>query len=77
MSAVNDFNKQMVDEFRANHGKLGGMFEGGTMLLLHHNGAKSGTERVEPARLSAPRRWVRGVRFEGRRAHPTPTGTTT
>ena len=48
MSEVNDFNKQMVDEFRANHGKLGGMFEGGTMLLLHHNGAKSGTERVNP-----------------------------
>ena len=48
MSAVNDFNKQMVDEFRANHGKLGGMFEGGTMLLLHHKGAKSGTERVNP-----------------------------
>ena len=48
MSAVNDFNKQMVDEFRANHGKLGGMFEGGTMLLLHHNGAKTGTERVNP-----------------------------
>ncbi len=48
MSDVKDFNTQMIDEFRANHGKLGGRFEGGTMLLLHHNGAKSGTERVNP-----------------------------
>jgi deazaflavin-dependent oxidoreductase (nitroreductase family) len=48
MSAVNDFNTQMIEEFRANHGKLGGPFEGGTMLLLHHWGAKSGKERVNP-----------------------------
>ncbi len=53
MSAVNDFNQQMIDEFRANHGKLGGMFEGNTMLLLHHNGAKSGTERVNPLAYQA------------------------
>ena len=48
MSDVKDFNTQMIDEFRTNHGKLGGPFEGGTMLLLHHKGAKSGTERVNP-----------------------------
>ncbi len=48
MSDVKDFNTQMIEEFRANHGQLGGPFAGGTMLLLHHNGAKSGTERVNP-----------------------------
>ena len=48
MSDVKDFNTQMIDEFRANHGQLGGRFSGGTMLLLHHKGAKSGTERVNP-----------------------------
>ncbi|HMK10668.1 MAG TPA: nitroreductase family deazaflavin-dependent oxidoreductase [Acidimicrobiales bacterium] len=48
MSQVNDFNAQMIEEFRANHGQLGGRFAGGTMLLLHHKGAKTGTERVNP-----------------------------
>ena len=45
---MNDFNAQMIEEFRANHGELGGRFAGGTMLLLHHQGAKSGIERVNP-----------------------------
>jgi deazaflavin-dependent oxidoreductase (nitroreductase family) len=48
MSDVKDFNTQIIEEFRANHGQLGGGFAGGTMLLLHHKGAKSGTERVNP-----------------------------
>ena len=48
MPEMNDFNQQMIKEFRENHGKLGGPFEGGTMLLLHHTGAKSGKERVNP-----------------------------
>lgn len=43
-----DFNAQIIDEFRANDGKVGGMFEGGTLLLLHHTGAKTGTSRVNP-----------------------------
>ncbi len=41
MSDVKDFNTQMIDEFRANHGQLGGPFAGGTMLLLHHKGARA------------------------------------
>jgi len=45
---VSDFNQQIIDEFRANEGKVGGGFEGAPMLLLHHRGAKSGTERVNP-----------------------------
>jgi len=43
-----DFNAKVIDEFRANEGRVGGMFEGMPMLLLHHTGAKSGTERVNP-----------------------------
>ena len=47
-SALNDFNRQIVEEFRANGGKVGGPFEGGTLLLLHTTGAKSGTARLSP-----------------------------
>jgi len=43
-----DFNAQVIDEFRANRGRVGGMFEGLPMLLLHHVGAKSGESRVAP-----------------------------
>jgi deazaflavin-dependent oxidoreductase (nitroreductase family) len=45
---VDDFNGQIIAEFRANGGKVGGPFEGADMLLLHHTGARSGTERVSP-----------------------------
>jgi deazaflavin-dependent oxidoreductase (nitroreductase family) len=43
-----DFNSQVIDEFRANGGKAGGMFEGMPLLLLHNVGAKSGREFVTP-----------------------------
>jgi deazaflavin-dependent oxidoreductase (nitroreductase family) len=48
MADVVDFNKAIIEEFRANGGKLGGNFEGAPMLLLHTTGAKSGKERVNP-----------------------------
>jgi deazaflavin-dependent oxidoreductase (nitroreductase family) len=41
-------NSEIIDEFRANGGKVGGPFEGATLLLLHTTGAKSGKERVNP-----------------------------
>ena len=43
-----EFNKQIVTEFRENGGKVGGMFAGSPMILVHHVGAKSGVERVSP-----------------------------
>ena len=43
-----DFNAQIIEEFRANEGRVGGMFEGATLLLLHHTGARSGKRRVNP-----------------------------
>lgn len=43
-----DFNREIIAEFRANGGKVGGPFEGATLLLLHTTGAKSGAPRVNP-----------------------------
>ena len=48
MTAAQDWNSQIIAEFRANEGKVGGPFEGGTLLLLHTVGAKSGKPRVNP-----------------------------
>lgn len=48
MSEWNDRNQKIIDEFRANGGKVGGPFEGKTLLLLHTKGAKSGQERINP-----------------------------
>ena len=43
-----DFNQQVITEFRDSAGKVGGMFDGKALLLLHHVGAKSGTDRIAP-----------------------------
>ena len=45
---MSDFNQAIIQEFRANAGKVGGSFEGATMLLLHTVGAKSGQPRTNP-----------------------------
>jgi len=44
----NDFNAQVIKEFRENGGKVGGMFEGAPLLLLTNTGAKSGQPRIAP-----------------------------
>ena len=46
--AVHDFNTSIIEEFRANGGVVGGMFEGRTMLLLHTTGRTSGAARTSP-----------------------------
>jgi deazaflavin-dependent oxidoreductase (nitroreductase family) len=43
-----DWNQKIIDEFRANEGKLGGQFEGAPLLLINTKGAKSGKQRVSP-----------------------------
>jgi deazaflavin-dependent oxidoreductase (nitroreductase family) len=48
MADTKDFNATIIEEFRANGGKVGGSFDGATLLLLHTTGAKSGKERVNP-----------------------------
>lgn len=45
---ANDWNKRIIDEFHANQGKVGGPFEGATLLLLTTTGAKSGQKRTTP-----------------------------
>jgi deazaflavin-dependent oxidoreductase (nitroreductase family) len=45
---MSDWNTNIIEEFRANEGRVGGPFEGAPMILIHHIGAKSGTERVAP-----------------------------
>src|SRR5215218_5554942 len=44
----NEFNRQLIEEFRANGGQVGGMFAGAPLLLLTTTGAKSGQPRVAP-----------------------------
>jgi deazaflavin-dependent oxidoreductase (nitroreductase family) len=45
---LNAFNQQIIDEFRANGGKVTGMFAGAPLMLLTHIGAKSGLPRTSP-----------------------------
>src|SRR5437867_12705690 len=44
----NDWNAQIIAEFRKNHGKVGDNFEGAPLLLLHTIGRRSGNPRVNP-----------------------------
>jgi deazaflavin-dependent oxidoreductase (nitroreductase family) len=46
--ATNAWNLNIIEEFRAHEGKVGGNFEGAPVLLLHTTGAKSGKERINP-----------------------------
>ncbi len=45
---MSDRNKRIIEEFRANEGRVGGYFADKSLLLLHTTGAKSGKERVNP-----------------------------
>ncbi|MBT2230869.1 nitroreductase family deazaflavin-dependent oxidoreductase [Nonomuraea sp. NEAU-A123] len=45
---ANEFNDQIIAEFRANKGKVGGMFEGANLVLLTTTGAKSGNRTTSP-----------------------------
>src|SRR5215467_4460148 len=45
---MSDWNDKIIEEFRANEGKVGGPFEGAPLLLLHTVGARTGQERVNP-----------------------------
>ena len=45
---MSDWNDKIIAEFRANHGRVGGPWEGAPLLLLHSSGAKTGREHVTP-----------------------------
>ena len=49
---ASDYNTQIITEFRANQGRVGGMWTGTTLILIHHIGARSGIERVTPVACS-------------------------
>ena len=44
----NDFNRRIIEEFRANDGKVGGSFAGVPLVILTTTGAKSGQPREIP-----------------------------
>src|ERR1700740_1947225 len=48
MSDALDWNAKTIAEFRANEGRVGGVFEGAPLVLVHHRGRKSGREYVTP-----------------------------
>ena len=48
MSDREDWNSNIIEEFRANEGRVGGPFDGAPLLLLHTTGARSGEERINP-----------------------------
>ena len=48
MPEATDWNTKIIEEFRANEGRVGGNFEGAPMVLVHHRGRKSGREYVNP-----------------------------
>jgi len=71
-----DFNQQIIQEFRANAGKVGGMFEGTDLVLLTTVGAKSGKRRTSP--VGTPGTATASSSSPPTPANPiTPTGTTT
>jgi deazaflavin-dependent oxidoreductase (nitroreductase family) len=71
MSERDDFNEKVIDEFRANAGKVGGPFEGAPMILVHHKGAKTGTERIAPLVYQADGdRWVVFASMGGAPSNP-------
>ena len=68
-TSPNDFNARIIEEFRAHDGVVGEPLEGTPLLLLHHVGAKSGVERVNP--LAYLRDGHRYVIFASKAGAPT------
>jgi deazaflavin-dependent oxidoreductase (nitroreductase family) len=55
MTTASDWNTKIIQEFRDNHGRVGGPFEGAPLTLIHYRGRKSGREFVSPVMyLAAP-----------------------
>jgi len=69
--SVNDWNAQIIAEFRKNHGRVGGDFEGAPLLLLHTIGKRSGRPRVNPVMyLRDGERYVVFASKAGADTHP-------
>jgi deazaflavin-dependent oxidoreductase (nitroreductase family) len=48
MTEMSDFNRKIIEEFRANDGVVGGPFEGAQLVLLTTTGARTGATRINP-----------------------------
>ena len=71
MTTRQNYNEQIIEEFRANGGKVGGRFEGRPMLLLTTTGAKSGRQHTTPlVYLADGDRWVVFASKGGAPSHP-------
>jgi deazaflavin-dependent oxidoreductase (nitroreductase family) len=70
---ASDYNTGIINEFRASQGRVGGMWTGTTLILLHHMGARSGIERVTPVACSpqGDGRFAIWAANGGSPAHPT------
>jgi deazaflavin-dependent oxidoreductase (nitroreductase family) len=66
---LNDWDRQIIEEFRANGGNVGGQFAGVPLLLLTTTGAKSGQQRISP--LAYLSEGGRIYIFAGNRGAPT------
>jgi len=53
VNRAKSMNDEIISEFRANEGRVGGMFEGMPLLLMHHTGARSGKSRINPLAYQA------------------------
>lgn len=70
-SNPSDFNQQIIAEFRANGGKVGGQFADGRLLLLTTTGAKSGQPRTSPLGYAADDdRIIVIASYNGAPSHP-------
>ena len=68
---MSDSNAGIIEEFRANDGRVGGIFEGRMLLILHTTGARSGVTRLIPLqfRQEGDRRFVFASK-NGAHSHP-------
>ena len=48
MADMREFNEKLIEEFRANDGKVSGSFANAPLILVTHTGAKTGTKRTSP-----------------------------
>ncbi|MDQ6778538.1 MAG: nitroreductase family deazaflavin-dependent oxidoreductase [Actinomycetota bacterium] len=70
-TSQNSYNAEIIEEFRANQGRVGGPFENMPLVLLHHTGAKSGKSRINPlAYLEDDGRYVIFASKAGAPTHP-------
>ncbi len=69
--SFSDYNQKIIEEFRANAGKPPSWSGSSPVLLVHHRGAKSGTQRVNPvAYLEDGGRYVIFASKAGAPSHP-------